>query len=101
MGGERDILKSQYTKYARLIHQIGCEGKATATKCGCCPPGLVSVFDTGGKHAGCLTPSDAIVYNKYIVPCKPGFIKYFSTAGQFLGCVEEAELLIILTTQNP
>ncbi len=93
--------KKQYVKYAALMNQgEGCDDKITAKKCGCCPPGLVSVYEPDGCHAGCLTPKDAMTYNKYTAPCQNGYIKYFSSTGAFLGCIEEEELLTILKSQN-
>ena len=86
---QRDYIK--FLKH-KAIKEGGChdcpdgEGK----DCGCCPPGLVSVFDEAGRHQGCLSPNDAELLQKSVVVCDQGYVKLIRNSdGEFLGCVSE------------
>ena len=68
-----------------------CEDCEPKEDCGCCPPGLVAVYECD-KHVGCLTPSDAAQYNDDRAKCGEGYVKaYHPTTGRFLGCVSPAD----------
>lgn len=80
-------------------HGNGCGCKPESEDCSCCPPGLVAVYDRNNTHVGCLTPNDAVQYNKEL-PCLPGSIKMFQ-GDIFMGCVTEAEYAAIYAALNP
>lgn len=89
---QRDYIK--FLKDKALKEHGGCkdchEGCPEGKDCGCCPPGLVAVFDEAGRHEGCLTPNDAELLQKSVVVCDQGYVKLFRNAdGEFLGCVSE------------
>ena len=68
----------------------GCSGSSTSQDCGCCPSGLVAIYDDKGQHLGCLTPNDAELFKKNIITCEAGYVKLFNNGtGEFLGCVSE------------
>lgn len=67
--------------------------------CGCCPPGLIAVYDSSGNHSGCLTPNDAELYDK-AKSCPPGTIKLFN-GDVYIGCVSEENYATILAALNP
>lgn len=78
----------------------GCEG--CDEKCSCCPPGLVAVYDDKGNHTGCLTPSDAELYQKNTFTCQDGYVKLVNdTTGAVLGCVTESEFVEMYNAVNP
>lgn len=67
-----------------------CKECSQSDDCGCCPAGLVAVYDDKGQHLACLTPNDAELFKKNIMTCQDGYVKLFNTAtGEFLGCVSE------------
>ena|ERR1700743_338375 len=71
-------------------------------KCGCCPPGLVSVFDDNDEFIGCLTPNDAELYVKNSLKCNDGFGKLYRTSdGEFLGCFNAADYATLYALVNP
>lgn len=71
-------------------------------KCGCCPPGLVSVFDDNDEFVGCLTPNDAELYMTNTLKCNDGFLKLFVTStGEFLGCVSASDYETLYPIVNP
>ena len=70
--------------------------------CGCCPPGLVQVFDNCGKPAGCLTPNDAEEYNNGKLACAEGYVKLIHpVTGKHLGCVSAEDALALLAVLTP
>lgn len=84
-------------------HQSGCDcddpNDCDCKKdddCGCCPPGLVAIFDKCGKHAACVTPTDAEIYNNSQIECGEGFVKLIDpVTGSFIGCVTPEEYSIL------
>lgn len=74
----------------------GCKDK----ECGCCPPGLVGIYDDKGNHVGCLTPNDAELFVANSVQCTDGYAKLFSAAGKFLGCVSEGQFAALYSAVN-
>jgi len=102
-----------YAKYLKnKISHGGCSGCDDCADCGgssgcdeecsCCPAGLVAVYDSNGKHAGCLTPTDATEYTD-TMPCAPGFVKLYKSGvtPQFLGCVGQDEFAALYASVNP
>lgn len=72
------------------------------SKCSCCPPGLVAIYDDKGNHTGCVTANDAELYQKNTFTCGDGYVKLFkSTTGEFLGCVTETEFVALYAAVNP
>lgn len=70
--------------------------------CGCCPAGLVAVYDDQGHQISCLTPNDAELFQKNTLTCQDGYIKLIITStGQFLGCVSEENFVTLNTAVNP
>lgn len=98
-------LQSEYIKH--LSDDCECpKGECTCNKtdddCGCCPPGLVQVFDLCGKPAGCLTPNDAEEYNNGKLECPEGFVKTFHpVSGKYLGCLAPADAESLITLLTP
>lgn len=98
--------QQNYAKYAHSNHKkdCGCGGECHECKkenCGCCPPGLVSIFDDKGQNIGCVTPNDAELYKKNTFTCQDGYVKLYNDAtGEFLGCVSEENYAAINTNQN-
>jgi len=81
-------------------HSCGCQHKSE--DCGCCPPGLVAVYDDEGNQVACLTPNDAELYQKNTYTCKDGYVKLIRVSdGVFMGCVSESEFANLYTTVNP
>lgn len=82
-----------------------CSGECNcgnSEDCGCCPAGLVSVFDDCGKHAGCLTPNDAEEYNTGKLTCAEGYVKFFHpVTNKFMGCISTEDALLLLTALTP
>ena len=79
----------------------GCSG--SSSKCSCCPPGLIAVYNTDGVHLGCLTPADAEEYNTNNKSCKEGFVALYKngTPNVFLGCVSEDTFQALYEAVNP
>ena len=96
-------VQSEYNKHLPL--DCECEGACTCSNnedCGCCPPGLVQVFDACGTPAGCLTPNDAEEYNNGKFQCGEGYVKLFHpVTNKFLGCVSPADASTLLTQLTP
>lgn len=86
-------------------HQEGCgDGDCNSCNddCGCCPPGLVAVYDCKGAHAGCLTPNDAAVYNNSQESCAEGYVKLFHPInGEYMGCVTPEDASILIAQLDP
>lgn len=84
-------------------HLEGCGCKDDCKEdCGCCPPGLIAVYDDSGHHVACLTPNDAELYKKNILTCKDGYVKLMNVAtGEFLGCVSEEDFAALYAIVNP
>lgn len=77
----------------------GCEEKKD---CGCCPPGLVSVFDENEEFIGCLTPNDAELFMQNTFKCEDGFGKMFRVSdGAFIGCFNAADYVTVYAVVNP
>lgn len=77
----------------------GCEEKKD---CGCCPSGLVAVYDDNDELVGCLTPNDAELYMKNTIKCQDGFGKLFKVStGEFLGCFTAADIVTLYALINP
>lgn len=109
----------QYTKYLKNKclestlpsdhhHKHGCsdcpDEEEGCDDCGCCPVGLVAVFDENGKQITCLSPADAELYNTNNTKCTPGFVKLYqnnTSPATFLGCVSESEYATLYATVNP
>ena len=95
--------QSVYNKHLPL--DCECEGTCTCSKnddCGCCPPGLVQVFDACGQPAGCLTPHDAEEYNNGKHKCAEGYVKLFHPkTNKFIGCVSPADALDLIAAYTP
>ncbi len=80
----------------------GCEKKCDDKDCGCCPAGLVAVYDDVGHQIACLTPNDAELFQKNTLTCQDGYVKLIITStGQFLGCVSEDSFVALNTAVNP
>ncbi|PHS05095.1 MAG: hypothetical protein COA88_12805 [Kordia sp.] len=85
-------------------HQGDCgDGDCgSSDDCGCCPPGLVAVYDCKGTHAGCLTPNDAAVYNNSLETCAEGFLKFFHPiTGEYMGCATPEEISTLSAQLDP
>lgn len=84
-------------------HSEGCRcHKSDSKDCGCCPPGLVAVYDEEGHQTACLTPNDAELYYKDTVMCKSGYVKLVRESdGKVLGCVSEEEFPTLYALVNP
>ena len=86
------------TTYAK--HQ-SCEEGEKPKECGCCPAGLVAVYEDC-KHVACLSPNDAELYSNSQKSCAEGYVKLFHpTSGAYLGCVSESEYTTILAAITP
>jgi hypothetical protein len=78
----------------------GCQG-STDEDCGCCPTGLVAIYDDKGQHIGCVTPNDAELYKKNTYVCQDGYVKLIRNFdGDFLGCVSEENFHDIYVVVN-
>ena len=66
-------------------------GESSESECGCCPPGLVNVYDVEGNPQGCITPNDAELLFKNTIKCESGHIKVIDVDGNFLGCFTPTE----------
>jgi len=96
--------QSTYNKH--LSDDCECpKGECTCNNnedCGCCPPGLVQVFDDCGKAAGCLTPNDAEEYNNGKETCAEGYVKMFHpVTNKYMGCVSTEDALALITALTP
>lgn len=108
----------QYTKYLKNkclestlpgdLPTSGCsdcgDSNGSCDDCGCCPVGLVAVYDENNQHIACLSPDDAEQYNTNNTKCQPGFVKLYKntpTPAVFLGCVSESEYAALYATVNP
>lgn len=97
-------------QYIKFLHkkacqehssECGCEDKEKPI-CGCCPAGLVSVYDDKSQQLACLTPNDAELFKKNTLTCQDGYVKLIVTAtGEFLGCVSEAKYAELYAIVNP
>jgi hypothetical protein len=100
--------QQQYAKFQKKgcgehghSEECGCKGESKSD-CGCCPPGLVAVYDSSGQHVACLTPNDAELYNKNTLVCKDGYVKLVrNSTGEVLGCVSEDVFEALNTSVNP
>lgn len=100
--------QSIYNKYLHSSKHsdCGCGGSCDScsdSKCSCCPPGLVGVYNTDGTHLGCMTPADADEYNANNRSCQEGYIALYKEGDtpQFLGCVSESEFAALYAIVNP
>lgn len=99
-----------YAKYLKNKITGGCSGCSDCNgttsdcpeECSCCPPGLVAIYNSDGKHEGCLTPADADLHNES-APCAAGFVKLYKngTPNTFLGCVGQDEFAALYAAVNP
>lgn len=101
---QQDYNKFNQKKHHDHDHKCGegcgCGGESKED-CGCCPVGLVGIFDDKGQHIGCVTPNDAELYKKNTVTCQDGYVKLFKNSdGEFLGCVSEENFDSIYNTVN-
>lgn len=79
-----------------------CEKECEGEDCGCCPSGLVAVYDDKGQHLACLTPNDAELYKKNTLTCQDGYVKLIVTStSEFLGCVSEDQFAALFAAVNP
>jgi hypothetical protein len=86
---QRDYIKHLKSKALKEEGDCGCKD-AAGEDCGCCPPGLVAIFDDAGHNIGCLTPNDAELYETNLQKCEQGYVKLIRNSdGVFLGCVSE------------
>ena len=91
-----------------IKHQEGCNCEdesncsCDSSDCGCCPPGLVAVYNSKNEHSGCLTPNDASCYEvAKSIPIE-GYMKlYDPVTNVFLGELTVAEALAYLSAVNP
>lgn len=102
----KEYLKFLKKKCLGEHHQDSpCEGgckEGCDDKCSCCPPGLVAIYDDKGNHTGCLTPSDAELYQKNTFTCLDGYVKLIRNETQeFIGCVSESEFVTMYNAVNP
>lgn len=93
---------SNQQEYAKFLakkckdegHGEGCH-ECKDPNCGCCPPGLVALYDENGKHEGCVTPNDAQTYKEATAKfCDEGYVALYNNSTvppTFLGCVAEGE----------
>lgn len=81
----------------------GCsESPCNSPDCGCCPPGLVSVYDDKSQQLACLTPNDAELFKKNTMVCQDGYLKlYNNETMEFLGCVSEENFAALNESVNP
>lgn len=88
---QQDYLKfiSGKSKKSCSCHgDCGCEKKEE--NCGCCPVGLVGVYDDKGQFLSCMTPNDAELYTKNTAKCQDGYVMLINnTTGEKLGCVSQ------------
>lgn len=80
----------------------GCHGNSSDSKCSCCPPGLVAVYNVDGVNIGCLTPPDADEYNTNNRNCKEGYVVLYKTGDPnlFLGCVASDQFAALYAAVN-
>lgn len=101
--------QQQYIKFlknktcAEHGHPEGCDcHKEGDENCGCCPPGLIAIYDDSQHQIACLTPNDAELYKKNILTCNDGYVKLIVVStGEFLGCVSEDEFATLYPIVNP
>ena len=79
-------------------HTCGCKSEE---KCGCCPPGLVAVYNDDGVQIACLTPNDAELFQQNTFSCKDGYVKLMDSSGKYLGCVSEEAFAELYAAVNP
>lgn len=61
-------------------------GCSESSDCSCCPVGTVAVYTGCGKHAGCLTPNDAELFNTGTHIPEEGYVKVIDPAtGKYYG----------------
>ncbi|HHT9135878.1 MAG TPA: hypothetical protein ACFYEK_01395 [Candidatus Wunengus sp. YC60] len=93
---QRDYIK--FLKKKAIKESCGCGGGCDSCKssddcddCGCCPAGLVAIYDDRNNHIACVTPNDAELYTKNSQTCQDGYLRLIRLAdGEFFGCVSEA-----------
>lgn len=95
-----------YAKYLaeEIKSEGGCSECEGASKCGCCPIGLVAVYNTDGVQVACLTPADAQEYETNNKSCKEGFIALYKNSVDpplFMGCVSEDSFETLYPIVNP
>lgn len=80
-----------------------CSNSTSDSKCSCCPPGLVAVYNVDGVNIGCLTPADADEYNTNNRSCKEGYVALYKngTPNEFLGCVASDQFAALYAAVNP
>lgn len=78
----------------------GCKGPKK-DDCGCCPSGLVAVYDDQGHQVSCLTPNDAELYYNNIFNCKDGYVKLMDSTGKFVACVLPDDYATLYPILNP
>lgn len=98
--------QSLYNKYLSGKKDCGCGGSCEScsdSKCSCCPPGLIALYDSNNTHLGCVTPNDADTYNANNKNCLEGYIALYKegVTPQFLGCVSEGEFAALYAIVNP
>ena len=91
-----------YAKYLKTKKtESGCSSCGESEdKCGCCPPGLVNVFDDNGNPQGCVTPNDAQELFTNTIKCPDGYIKVMN-GSTFLGCLTPDEFVTYNNEANP
>lgn len=95
------FLKNKAISECTGLPGCGCQKCCPVDECGCCPAGLVAVYDDKSKQLACLTPNDAELYQKNTIVCQDGFVKVIVTAtSTFLGCVSESNFVTIYTAVN-
>lgn len=92
--------QQNYIKYNldnKSKEDCGCGGSCgecshKEEKCGCCPVGMVGVYDDKGQFISCMTPNDAELYKKNTMSCQDGYVMLINnTTGEKLGCVPSDE----------
>lgn len=99
---------SVYAKYLaqKINSEEGCSEcneSSSSSKCSCCAPGLVAVYNSDGVQLACLTPADAEAYNTNNKSCKEGFVALYKNGSPdlFLGCVPSDEFVALYKAVNP
>lgn len=88
---QKTYIKFLKEKSLKEGHEHGCGCDSCGDdKCGCCPPGLIAIFDDNQNQIACLSPNDAELYRKNTSTCQDGYLRLVRLAdGEFFGCVSE------------
>ena len=98
------IKYNQKKKHSDHDHGCDCHECKESKDCGCCPVGMIAIYDDKSLFIGCVTPNDAELYKKNIITCEEGFIKLIRNEdGEFMGCVSEEnfhDIYVVINGSN-